>query len=131
VKLRLKKFNIYQDKTGNLVPFYTKKNFDNFKIKRFFFLYGKKSQTRAKHAHKKCNQILIPVRGTSKIKIINKKKKIFKFMLKPSFKKYLFVPKFHWIEIKFSNNNDSLLTLCDYEYDKKEYINSLNKLYES
>ena len=34
MKLEIKKLNKYTDKTGSLVPFYSKKN---FKIKRFFF----------------------------------------------------------------------------------------------
>ena len=35
-------------------------------------MYGKKNKFRGDHAHKKCNQILIPINGTTKVKIITK-----------------------------------------------------------
>ena len=34
----------------------------------------------------------------------------------------LFIPPYNWITIYFKENQDSLLTLCNYKYDKKEYI---------
>jgi len=37
-------------------------------------------------------------------------------------KKFLIVPKFHFIKIKFLKKGSILLTLCDFKYDKKEYI---------
>jgi hypothetical protein len=42
-------------------------------------------------------------------------------------KKTLFVSPYNWIIIFFNNNKDSLLTLCNYKYDKKEYILELDK----
>ena len=54
--------------------------------------------------------------------IINLKKIKKKFILSPQNNKYLFVPKKHWIKLKFLNKGSILLTLCDYKYDKKEYI---------
>ena len=131
MKLKIKNFNIFSDKTGSLIPFYINENLENFKIKRFFFLYGKKNYLRADHGHKKCNQILIPIKGTSKITIINKKKKKFNFIINKKNRKYLFVPKYHWIKIRFSKTDDTLLTLCDYKYDKKEYIDDLNEFYKT
>ena len=96
MKLEIKKLNKYTDKTGSLVPFYSKKN---FRIKRFFFLYGNKKYPRADHAHKKCNQIIIPVCGASKVQIINKKREVFNFLLSDKNRKILVIPKFHWIKI--------------------------------
>lgn len=131
MKLRTKNFNIFSDKTGSLIPFYIDRSLDNFRLKRFFFLHGQKNYMRADHAHKKCNQILIPMKGTSKITIINRNKKKYNFTISTKNKKYLFVPKYHWIKINFNKNNDSLLTLCDYKYDKKEYINNIKEFYKS
>ncbi len=127
MKLKLNKFNLYKDKTGGLVPFYIRGNLENFKIKRFFFIYGNKKYPRANHAHKKCSQILIPVFGSSVVSIINKKNKYYKFDLSNKNKKFLFVPKHHWIKINFKKKNSIILTLCDYKYEKKEYIQKISE----
>ena len=122
MKLIIKKFNEYSDRTGSLVPFYLNKSFDKFQMKRFFFVYGKKNKQRADHAHKKCNQIYIPVVGDAMRQIWNTKKKIKKICLSKKKKNFLIVPKMNWIKIKFKKKNCVLLVLCDYKYDKKEYI---------
>ena len=36
----------------------------------------------------------------------------------------LYVPKRNWIKINFYKDFDCLLVLCNYKYDKKEYISS-------
>ena len=97
MKLEIKKFKHFIDRTGHLAPFYENEHFKNFKLKRFFFVYGKTSFARADHAHKKCNQILIPIFGKIKVEITNKKniKKIYILSLKN--KKFLYVPKKNWI----------------------------------
>jgi len=124
VKLEIKKFKRFIDRTGHLVPFYKNEHFKNFKLKRFFFVYGNTSFSRADHAHKKCNQILIPIFGKIKVEITNKKniKKIYILSLKK--KKFLCVPKKNWIKLNFLIKNSILLTLCDFKYNKKEYIQS-------
>tara|TARA_B110000285_G_scaffold223852_1_gene279926 strand:+ start:551 stop:943 length:393 start_codon:yes stop_codon:yes gene_type:complete len=122
VKLQLKKFNKFTDITGSLVPFYKKKSLSNFNIKRFFFIYGDQKFMRADHAHRKCNQVLIPVNGSVKITVFNQKKTKKTFIINDTNKKFLIIPKFNFIQIKFLKKNSILLTLCDYKYDKKEYI---------
>tara|TARA_B110000305_G_C19120620_1_gene484152 strand:- start:189 stop:581 length:393 start_codon:yes stop_codon:yes gene_type:complete len=122
VKLQLKKFNKFTDITGSLVPFYKKKSLSNFNIKRFFFIYGDQKFMRADHAHRKCNQVLIPVNGSAKITVFNQKKTKKTFIINDTNKKFLIIPKFNFIQIKFLKKNSILLTLCDYKYDKKEYI---------
>jgi len=127
MKLKIEKFKEFGDVTGSLIPFYLDKHLKNFKIKRFFFLHGNDKHSRADHAHKKCNQIIIPIKGLAKIEIITRKRKKIIFSLSRKNGKYLFVPKFHWIKIKFNEKKASLLTLCDFKYDKKEYIQDFNK----
>ena len=122
MKLEIKKFSKFTDATGTLVPFYKNKSLNNFNIKRFFFIYGKKKFMRADHAHKKCNQVLIPVSGSAKVTIFNLKKVKKAFVISDKNKNFLIIPKFHFIQIKFLIKNTTLLTLCDYGYDKKEYI---------
>ena len=123
-------YSIYPEFNGTLIPFYTNKHFPkNFKLKRFFILYGKSKFLRADHAHKKCFQIIIPLKGEIKVKIKSKKyNKIFN--LKVAKKKALLIPPYNWITIYFKNNNDSLLTLCNFKYDKKEYISEYNNFRE-
>tara|TARA_B100000767_G_scaffold172533_1_gene161563 strand:- start:1193 stop:1606 length:414 start_codon:yes stop_codon:yes gene_type:complete len=120
------KYSIYPEFNGTLVPFYINKSFPKkFKLKRFFLLYGKKKFPRADHAHKKCSQIIIPLRGKIKIEIISYRyKKIFNLDLKK--KEALYIPTYNWIKINFKSDEDSLLTLCNYEYDKNEYILEFN-----
>ena len=130
MKLQIKKFKLFSDKTGTLIPFYNNFHFKNFRIKRFFFLYGNLKHYRADHAHKKCNQILVPIKGKALIKIIKKNKKKYVFNISLKNKKILIVPKNHWIKIIFKEKNSVLLTLCDYEYNKKEYIQDINKFFK-
>ena len=127
MNLKKIKFNRYAEKSGELVPFYSKdlKKF-KFKLVRFFFLFGKKKYIRADHAHKICNQIIIPIRGKIKITTYkNKKKRI--FMLSKLKNEALFIPTLTWIRINFFRDDDCLLALCSYKYDKNEYISSFAK----
>ena len=130
MKLGLKKSKTFSDKTGSLIPFYKKKSLENFNINRFFFVYGNKKYFRADHAHKKCNQILIPIYGKIEVEITTKRKKNKKYLLSHKNNKYLFVPNKHWIRLKFHHKNSILLTICDYKYDKKEYIQSKRKFFK-
>ncbi len=130
MKLGLKKSKTFADKTGSLIPFYKKKSLKNFNINRFFFVYGNKKHFRADHAHKKCNQILIPIFGKIEVQIINKKKIKKKYLLSHKNNKYLFVPNKHWIRLKFHLKDSILLTICDYKYEKKEYIQSKREFFK-
>lgn len=117
----------YPEYNGTLMPFYINSSFPKgFKLRRMFLLYGKSKHFRADHAHKKCSQIIVPLKGSIKVEITNKllKKNV---TLNIKNKKLLVVPPYNWIKIIFKNNNDSLLTLCDYKYDKKEYISDFKK----
>ena len=123
--LKTFKFRKITETNGSLVPIDLKK-FSKFRIKRFFILYGKKKYFRADHAHKKCTQIIIALNGQIKIyTFFKKKKKIFNINQKS--KKALFIPPKCWLKIKFSKNQNSLITLCNYKYDKSEYILSFNE----
>ena len=129
MKLNVEKSKTFSDRTGSLTPFYKKSTLKNFKTERFFFVYGNKKYFRADHAHKKCNQILIPVMGQIEVTITNLKGKTQKVLLSNKNNNFLIVPKFHWIRLKFPKKNSILLTLCDYKYDKKEYIQSKKKFF--
>ena len=93
MKLKIKKSKKFSDKTGELIPFYKNKSLENFNIKRFFFVFGNKKYFRADHAHKKCNQILIPVNGKTEVTITTLKNKEKKILLNITNNNFLFVPK--------------------------------------
>ncbi len=123
-KPKLISFSIYPEFNGTLIPFYKKSHFPkSFFLKRFFILYGKSKYFRADHAHKKCWQIIIPLRGDIMIQLKSKNfSKVFHLNKKK--RKAIIVPPYNWIKINFKNNEDSLLTLCNYKYDKREYISN-------
>ena len=61
-KVKIIKLKSFTKKSGKLVPL----NFDRkfpIKVKRIFYIYGKKNNHRGDHAHKKCKQLFIPISG--------------------------------------------------------------------
>ena len=69
-------FNIkkYINKSGRLLPISFNKKFP-IKVKRIFFIYGKKKYKRGDHAHKKCAQVFYPIFGKAEITVQFKKAK--------------------------------------------------------
>jgi len=130
MKLELKSSKTFSDKSGSLVPFYKKESLANFNINRFFYIYGHQKYSRADHAHKKCNQILIPISGKIEVEVTNKKKIKKKFLLTRNNNKYVIIPKEHWIKLKFKEKNSVLLTICDFKYLKEEYIQSKEEFFK-
>ena len=76
---KIEKFKIksYVNKTGKLTPISFKKKFP-LKVKRIFFLYGKRNKIRGNHAHKRCSQFFVLISGKIilEIKTPNKIQKI-------------------------------------------------------
>ena len=113
----LKKFT---KRSGKLLPITFNNKFP-IKVKRMFFIYGRKKYKRGDHAHKKCSQVFIPIRG--KIKINMKYRKTKKsVLLSANRSRSLFVPPKIWSSVEFLNSNSLVLVLTDYEYDFKDYI---------
>ena len=115
--INLKKFT---KASGKLLPITFNNKFP-IKVKRMFFIYGKKKYKRGDHAHKKCSQVFIPIKG--KIKINMKYRKTEKnILLNANRSRSLFVPPKIWSSVEFLNSNSLVLVLTDYEYDFKDYI---------
>ena len=113
----LKKFT---KKSGKLLPITFNNKFP-IKVKRIFFIYGKKKYKRGDHAHKKCSQVFVAIKG--KIKINMKYKKTEKSInLSHKRPKALLVPPGIWNRVEFVKNNSVVLVLTDYEYDFRDYI---------
>ena len=46
MKLEVKKYKIFSEITGSLLPFYKNDEYKDFNLKRFFFIYGRKNFVR-------------------------------------------------------------------------------------
>ena len=114
--IKLKK---YADKNGSLIPIYLNK-LSKFKIKRLFILDGKINTIRGKHAHKKCTQIFVPIKGKSEIKLTKNFTK--KYILNPKSLKLLRVPPLTWCEVKFLEKDCLILVLCDVNFYEQDYV---------
>ena len=115
-------FKKFKNISGELLPITFDKKFP-IKVKRIFFIYGKKKYKRGDHAHKKCSQVFYPLFG--KIQIVIKSKKIKKnITLDYKRNKAILVPPKTWCDVKFLANNSIILVLCDYKYDFNDYIES-------
>ena len=71
------KIKTHSNKTGKLTSLSFNKKFP-IKVKRIFFINGRKNKTRGNHAHKKCSQLFVPLFGKFilNIKTPYKQKKI-------------------------------------------------------
>ncbi len=107
------------------IYFFNNLKLKKFNLKRFFIITpNNKLIKRGSHAHKFCDQIMVLTEGLAKISVFNKKHK--KFILKKN--QSIYIPKKHWVEINFKKKTSSLLVLCNYKYDFKEYIFNKNNL---
>ena len=106
--------------SGTLVPI----NFNNkfpIKVKRIFYIFGKKNKYRGDHAHKKCKQLFIPLSG--KISLIMKKNdKEKKLLLNSKNNRAFLVPNLIWCRLKFLTKNAIVLVVCDRKYEFNDYI---------
>ena len=113
-------FKKFTKPSGKLLPITFSNKFP-IKVKRIFFIYGKKKYKRGDHAHKKCSQVFFAIKGKIKINIKykNTNKSVF---LNYNGSRALLVPPKFWSSIEFVDNQSVALVLTDYEYDFKDYI---------
>ena len=126
--MKFKKFNYKKniDKRGSLLPIEFKKLL-KITIKRIFFISGNKTFIRGNHAHKKCVQCFIQLRGKCLIHLFSKNKNK-KFILNHKKKFGLIVYPKTWIKIKFYSKSNLTLVLCSHKYDDKDYIKKFKNL---
>ena len=117
---RIFNFKKFVKNSGKLLPITFNNKFP-IKVKRIFIIYGKKKYKRGDHAHKKCSQVFIPIKGNIKINIKYRKTEQ-SVLLNANRSRSLFVPPKIWSSVEFLNNNSIVLVLTDYEYDFKDYI---------
>ena len=111
---------IKNDVRGNL-SFIESHNHIPFEIKRVYYLYGvPKNQSRAGHAHKALNQLLICLNGEVQILIDDGKNKRIINLNKP-YQGLLLLPGI-WREIKFIEEKSICLCLADRVYEESDYF---------
>lgn len=119
-KVEIIKLKSFTKKSGKLVPI----NFNNkfpIKVKRIFYIFGKKNKYRGNHAHKKCKQIFIPLSGKISL-IIKKNDKEKKLVLNSKNNRAFLVPNLIWCRLKFLTKNAIVLVVCDRKYEFNDYI---------
>ena len=124
-KIRKFKLKSYSRISGKLMPINFDKKFP-IKVKRIFFINGKKNKIRGEHAHKKCSQLFISLSGKIilNIKTTEMKKEI---LLDHSSKFAVLVHPGYWCGVKFINNKSILMVACDKYYDFNDYIESFSE----
>jgi len=123
---KIKEFKIksHSKISGKLIPLNFNKKFP-IRVKRVFFLYGKKNKIRGYHAHKKCSQFFFPLFGKIilDVKTPNTKKRI---LLDHSLKVAVLIPPKYWCSVKFVKKNSILMIACDQYYNANDYLKNFN-----
>lgn len=91
-----------------------------FDIKRIFYISQMDKFERGFHAHRKCQQILVPISGSFTLKLDNGNE-ITEYNLENSNQGVL-IPLYHWLVMSNFSENCIILVLCSYKYDETEYI---------
>ena len=125
IKFKLKSYSRF---SGKLMPINFDKKFP-IKIKRVFFINGKKNKIRGEHAHKKCSQFFIPIHGKMALTIETPNSKKILILSRLS-KTAILVPPKYWCSVKFLEKNSILMVACDKYYDAYDYLESFNEYKE-
>lgn len=108
------------DERGHLVIIESQKEVP-FDIKRVFYMYGSdKDVVRGKHANFRSEFVLINVKGSSKIKVMDGKDEVIYELNVPH--SGVYVPRMLWKEMYDFSEDSILLVLSNELYDKSEYI---------
>jgi len=124
-KIRFLKLKKFKRKSGTLIPINFNKKFP-IKVKRLFYIYGKKNSVRGDHAHKKLTQIFIPISGITKL-IVEKNGAENNFVLDSKKNKAIIVPPMIWCRLKFLQKNSIVLVACNDIYKFSDYIETLKE----
>ena len=118
--IKIIKLKTFKKKSGTLIPI----NFNNkfpIKVKRIFYIFGKKNQYRGDHAHKKCVQLFIPIYGSiALITVRNNKENT--IVLDAKKNKAILVPNLTWCKLKFLSKKSIVMVVCNRKYEFNDYI---------
>ena len=123
-KYKIIKLKSFSNNTGKLVPVDFNKELP-IKIKRIFYIYGKKNSIRGDHAHKKCYQLFFPIKGSVDLTFNDgDKKKI--IQLNPKKNVAVLIYNLVWCKLKFLSKNSIVMVGCDRKYEFNDYIEEYN-----
>ena len=119
-KYKIIKLKSFTNNTGKLIPI-DFKNQVPIKIKRIFYIFGKKNSLRGDHAHKKCYQLFFSVKGSVDLIFTEgiKKKTI---NLNPKKNIAVLIYNLVWCKLKFLSNNSIVMVGCNRKYEFNDYI---------
>ena len=119
------RFSELGDERGYLVAIEGLKDIP-FEIKRIFYIYGSKADVvRGQHANRKSEFVLINLKGTSKVKVVDcyGKEKVFSLDRRHT---GIYLPTHIWKEMYDFSEDSILLVLSNNYYDSNEYIRDFN-----
>lgn len=94
-----------------------------FRIVRTFWIYNvPEGQERGTHAHRTCQEILIPVHGSFRVEISDGSHTADLLMDRPE--QGLFVPEMVWCRLHSFTPGAVCLCMASQKYDKRGYINN-------
>lgn len=118
--VRLIRLKSFDDPNGSLVPIEARKDIP-FGVERIFYVHGVPAgDLRGEHAHKRCKQLLISLRGTIEVdcEADGEHKKV--LLTEPS--QALYIPEGIWAVEKYVTEGALLLVLADRPYEADDYI---------
>lgn len=121
-------FKNFTEKEGQLVPITGGHDVD-FVMKRIFYVYGVPSgETRGKHAHHQCEQVLVCLNGSVTCKLTDGSDN-WKQVVLDSPNKAIHVPAGIWAEETYGDSA-VLLVICSHKYAKADYIHDFEEFQE-
>ena len=108
-----------QDNRGTLIAIDAE--FDlPFDIKRIFYISDLNKLERGFHAHKKCEQFIIAMKGSFELSLDNGKT-VSEYNLNTN-SKGVYIPLLNWIKMSNFSKDCIVMVICSYKYDESEYI---------
>ena len=100
-----------------------------FPIKRLFWIYGVKAgMSRGGHAHKKCKQAIIAVKGSFDIFITNLEEETSIKMDKPN--QIVIIDEGIWCELKNFTEDAVAMVATSEHFDKEDYLQPMSEYKE-
>ncbi len=111
-------------KSNSSLTFFEKNNDTEWDIKRVFFISSTDIDTRGKHAHKKCRQMLISITGEINIKCHDGHREIQRKI--SGMGETLYVPAGIWVNLELGANS-TLAVVADLKFEEDDYIRDWNE----
>lgn len=123
MKYELLDFQIMGEERGYLVALEAQHNIP-FDIKRVYYIFGTKEQPRGFHAHKNLQQVLVCVKGSCKVLLVDGANKNEYLLNQPNHG--LIVKEMVWREMHEFSEDCVLRVLASEYYDEDDYIRDYN-----